>query len=105
MRRNYDNPPLKDTVTVPVGGYTVLRFIADNPGTWLFHCHLEFHSEVGMTLMFKVGGKEDLPKAPIGWPTCGSYPYEKSSLINNVQNLSSNRYFTIILFLIVFIII
>lgn len=27
-----DRPPLKDTVTVPDGGYTILRMVADNPG-------------------------------------------------------------------------
>lgn len=32
MERNFEDPPIKDTVTVPDGGYTVIRFIADNPG-------------------------------------------------------------------------
>jgi hypothetical protein len=26
-----------------------------------------------MSLIFKVGGKKDLPKKPTGWPKCGSY--------------------------------
>lgn len=32
IQRNLKNPPLKDTVTVPDGGYTILRFHATNPG-------------------------------------------------------------------------
>lgn len=32
IRRNLDHAPLKDTVTVPDGGYTILRFYANNPG-------------------------------------------------------------------------
>lgn len=32
IKRNLINPPVKDTVTVPDGGYTVLRFQASNPG-------------------------------------------------------------------------
>lgn len=32
IRRHLDHAPLKDTVTVPDGGYTVVRFYADNPG-------------------------------------------------------------------------
>src|SRR5689334_12059935 len=32
---NLDNPPEKDTVTVPVGGYVVIRFVANNPGLWV----------------------------------------------------------------------
>lgn len=30
--RNLQSAPLKDTVTVPDGGFTILRFLADNPG-------------------------------------------------------------------------
>lgn len=29
---NTENPPLRDTATLPQGGWTVLRFKADNPG-------------------------------------------------------------------------
>lgn len=32
MNRKLDRAPLKDTVTVPSSGYTVIRFYADNPG-------------------------------------------------------------------------
>jgi len=28
--------------------------IADNPGTWLFHCHVSDHMEAGMVAMYKV---------------------------------------------------
>lgn len=44
----YDfNAVVKDTVIIPDGGYVVVRFIADNPGVWFFHCHLAFHSQIG----------------------------------------------------------
>lgn len=46
ITRNLNAAPLKDTVIVPDGGFTILRFEADNPGWWIFHCHLEFHVEV-----------------------------------------------------------
>lgn len=29
-------------------GYLVLRFKADNPGVWFFHCHIDFHAVGGM---------------------------------------------------------
>lgn len=32
LKRNLVNTIKKDTVTVPDGGYTVVRFTADNPG-------------------------------------------------------------------------
>lgn len=73
LKRNLKNAPIKDTVTVPDGGYTVIRFKADNPGYWLFHCHIEFHVEIGMALVFKVGEHKDMPPVPQDFPTCGSY--------------------------------
>lgn len=32
IKRNFDHPPIKDTIIVPDGGYVVVRFIANNPG-------------------------------------------------------------------------
>ena len=47
---NYASTPVKrDTVTVMANSFAVLRFRADNPGTWLFHCHIEWHVEMGLT--------------------------------------------------------
>ncbi|KAG8324538.1 iron assimilation by reduction and transport [Homalodisca vitripennis] len=80
--RNLENPPFKDTVTVPDGGYTILRFHASNPGYWLFHCHIDFHLEVGMAVVFKVGKDEEFPPVPNGFPKCGDFKidnFEKSS--------------------------
>ncbi|KAL2129366.1 hypothetical protein VTI74DRAFT_7903 [Chaetomium olivicolor] len=45
----YSNPPSRDTVSVMPNSYTVLRFKANNPGVWLFHCHIEWHVEMGLT--------------------------------------------------------
>lgn len=37
---NLVNPVLRDTVVVQPLGWVALRFVADNPGAWLFHCHI-----------------------------------------------------------------
>lgn len=42
-------PPRRDTVTVMGNSYAVLRFEATNPGVYLFHCHIEWHVEMGLT--------------------------------------------------------
>ncbi|RKP15085.1 Cupredoxin [Piptocephalis cylindrospora] len=49
---NLKNPIRRDTSTVPGRGYTVLRFRADNPGVWAFHCHLEWHVQQGLVANF-----------------------------------------------------
>ena len=43
----------KDTVIVPFGGYTVIRFVVDNPGWWFLHCHIEIHQLEGMAIVIK----------------------------------------------------
>ncbi|CAH1796369.1 unnamed protein product [Owenia fusiformis] len=81
-----EGPPLKDTVLVPVGGYVVIRFRADNPGFWYSHCHIEFHNEEGMALIFKAGDVSDMNTAPSNMKTCGNFEFsgeEFQSLINN----------------------
>ncbi len=70
-----------------------MRFVADNPGTWMFHCHLDFHSEVGMALLIKIGQDKDLPPEPNNWPQCGSYKYQN----NGAKMYSSSISFIILL--------
>ena len=60
LGRNFNRPLIKDTVTMPRGGYTIIRFITDNPGFWMFHCHLECHSDPGMKILIKVGDYKDI---------------------------------------------
>ncbi|XP_058802815.1 uncharacterized protein LOC131670857 [Phymastichus coffea] len=73
IKRILDRAPIKDTIKAPSGGYTVVRLFADNPGYWLFHCHFEQHSNIGMALIFKVGEHEEFPKVPYKFPRCGNY--------------------------------
>jgi len=46
------NPTRRDVATVEGFGWTLIRFVADNPGAWLFHCHTVWHSESGMAMQF-----------------------------------------------------
>ncbi|XP_027212523.2 uncharacterized protein [Penaeus vannamei] len=73
ITRKLQDAPLKDTVLVPNGGYTIIRFTADNPGWWIMHCHFMYHSEMGMAALFHVGTEEDLPPVPQGFPSCGPF--------------------------------
>ncbi|KAJ2551792.1 ferroxidase fet3 [Coemansia sp. RSA 1933] len=47
-----DAPVRRDTVRVRGGGYAIVRFRADNPGIWLFHCHIDFHIMLGLQMTF-----------------------------------------------------
>ncbi|CAG8793831.1 5541_t:CDS:2, partial [Racocetra persica] len=42
---NLVDPPLR---VIPGNGWAVIRYIINNPGVWAFHCHIEWHVELGM---------------------------------------------------------
>lgn len=92
--RRLKDAPMKDTITVPDGGFTIIRFVADNPGWWLFHCHIEFHIEVGMALVFKVGDASQMKSVPKNFPMCSNYmprmddePNENAAASNRLLSL------------------
>lgn len=44
-------PARRDTFVVPPQGYFVIRFVADNPGVWMFHCHIDWHLSQGLAML------------------------------------------------------
>lgn len=62
-RPKRDNPPRRDVVLLPRGGYIHIAFKADNPGAWLVHCHIAFHASSGLALQIIENGKHiKIPK-------------------------------------------
>ncbi|XP_042495832.1 L-ascorbate oxidase-like [Macadamia integrifolia] len=73
---NLVNPIKKNTVPLHSYGWTALRFRANNPGVWAFHCHIEPHFYMGMGVVFEEG-VEKVGKLPTSIMGCG----ETKSLI------------------------
>lgn len=46
------NPPRRDTAMLPASGYLVMAWETDNPGAWLMHCHIGWHTSEGFALQF-----------------------------------------------------
>ncbi|XP_072034762.1 uncharacterized protein [Amphiura filiformis] len=92
ITRKFEKAPSKDTVIVQDGGYTIVRFVADNPGWWFFHCHAQFHLQSGMALLLHVGSEADLPKKPADFPRCGPWPsnYDDEKYAEN-KNIKKYR--------------
>ncbi|KAI3980315.1 hypothetical protein MKX01_001386 [Papaver californicum] len=67
---NLNTPPLRNTVVVYPYGWTAIRFIADNPGVWPFHCHIEPHLHMGMGVIFAVA-VDKIKQIPDGVLDCG----------------------------------
>ncbi|KAJ7683829.1 Cupredoxin, partial [Mycena rosella] len=55
---NYVNPPRRDVIGVEAGG-VVIRFRADNPGPWFLHCHIDWHLEAGLAVVFAEAPAEE----------------------------------------------
>ncbi|XP_024197988.1 laccase-17 [Rosa chinensis] len=79
--QNYDprkfnlvDPVERNTVSVPSGGWVAIRFLADNPGVWFMHCHLEIHTSWGLKMAWVVLDGElpnqKLLPPPLDLPKC-----------------------------------
>lgn len=95
------SPMRRDTVTVEPNGNIVLRFRSDNPGVWLFHCHIEWHMDQGLVATMieapdalRKGGllKDRIPDDHLlacqarGTPTSGNAAGNKDALDLRGQN-------------------
>ncbi|GLJ13797.1 hypothetical protein SUGI_0220220 [Cryptomeria japonica] len=71
---NLVDPQMLNTLGVPTGGWAAIRFVANNPGVWLVHCHFESHSSLGFDMVFLTyNGPEDadiVPPPPSDLPQC-----------------------------------
>ncbi|KAF3037163.1 hypothetical protein E8E11_001642 [Didymella keratinophila] len=52
------NPLRRDTATIEPYGWMLIRFVADNPGAWAFHCHIGWHNEAGLGMVFATRAAE-----------------------------------------------
>jgi L-ascorbate oxidase len=68
---NLTSAPLRNTAVTFPYGWTALRFKADNPGVWAFHCHIEPHLHLGMGVIF-AEGVHKIRKIQTEALTCGA---------------------------------
>lgn len=45
-------PMRRDVLVVKPYSHFVIRWVADNPGVWFFHCHIEWHLTQGLAMLF-----------------------------------------------------
>ncbi|CAN6866300.1 unnamed protein product [Brassica oleracea var. botrytis] len=71
---NLIDPPRRNTIGTPPGGWIAIRFVADNPGVWLMHCHLDSHIFWGLAMVFLVengeGHLQSVQSPPLDLPRC-----------------------------------
>ncbi|CAK1545224.1 unnamed protein product [Leptosia nina] len=69
--RNLQNPPIKDTISVPNKGFTIVRFNPGHGGNWMLECR---SCSLTLPAAIVISVPISLPKAVVNsLPSCGSY--------------------------------
>ncbi|KAF7303502.1 Laccase 3 [Mycena indigotica] len=63
---NFLNPPIRDVVSTgpDLTDNVTFRFVTDNAGPWFLHCHIDFHLDIGLAVVFA----EDTPHVTASQP-------------------------------------
>ncbi|TVU19683.1 hypothetical protein EJB05_35848, partial [Eragrostis curvula] len=71
---NLVDPVQRNTISVPTAGWVAIRFVADNPGVWIMHCHFDVHLSWGLSMAWLVNDgplpNQKLPPPPSDIPKC-----------------------------------
>jgi iron transport multicopper oxidase len=93
-----ETPSVRDTIYVRPQSHFVIRFKADNPGVWFFHCHIEWHIIQGLALTFvedPVGIRANEQPLSETWKnTCnvlGGYVGNAANITSDFHNLSGEN--------------
>ena len=84
---NFHDPPYLDTFnTVEIEGeaddtWTVIRYKAENPGAWLFHCHVQTHLSGGMGMVI-LDGVNSFPEVPLNYREWNGFQAPSVSLLD-----------------------
>ncbi|PPR05197.1 hypothetical protein CVT24_010297 [Panaeolus cyanescens] len=77
---NFINPPRRDVVNTGTENDNVtIRFRTNNPGPWILHCHVDWHLEYGLAVVFaEEPSTISAMKPPAAWdelcPTYQNFP-------------------------------
>ncbi|OMO67513.1 Multicopper oxidase, type 1 [Corchorus capsularis] len=94
---NLTNPPLRNTAVLFPNGWTALRFVADNPGVWAFHCHIEPHLHLGMGVIFSEGvdriDENEIPKEALACGLTATLNLQTAARLNSgAHDFTPNHY-------------
>jgi iron transport multicopper oxidase len=65
---NYDNPVIRDVVSIGhTGDNVTIRFFTDNYGPWFFHCHIDWHLKMSVILSKYAADHTDQCTVPSGF--------------------------------------
>lgn len=102
---NLVNPPRRDTAGLPAAGWLVLAFETDNPGAWLMHCHIGWHTSMGFALQILEGKSLVKNKSREQFTSIANLPTQDDhfhiSLIRKVHNPKCIAYHYLCVFIVI----
>jgi manganese oxidase len=78
-----------DVIELLPGSMKTVDMIADNPGTWMFHCHVEDHMESGMMAVYTIYAPQTRP-CPLAFGR-GDFWKDPEHFTLAMKNLSSKQ--------------
>ncbi len=84
-----------DVIELLPGSMKTVDMLADNPGTWMFHCHVEDHMEAGMMAVYTIYTPPTRP-CPIAF-LGGDFWKHPESFSLNVKNTNGKAIGSVIL--------
>ena len=76
----------KDVIIIPAGGYVVVDFLADNPGWWFLHCHIDVHLSNGMGIVVGELPECQNPPLPDLMEQTSSFCYSVKTFLEKEKN-------------------
>jgi iron transport multicopper oxidase len=68
VQPNFKNPVRRDVVNIGDAGSNVtIRFVTDNPGPWFLHCHIDWHLDLGLAVVFAEDSADVTEQPPDDW--------------------------------------
>ncbi|AOW03688.1 uncharacterized protein YALI1_D08684g [Yarrowia lipolytica] len=89
LKKDFSPIPMRrDTVYVRPNGNFVLRYRANNPGVWFFHCHIEWHMSQGLALVMveaptEIKQKQTVPENHLQICQAGNVPTAGNAAANS----------------------
>jgi iron transport multicopper oxidase len=83
-------PARRDVFVLPPQGYYVIRFVADNPGVWMFHCHIDWHLAQGLAMVLieaplEIQRTHHIPQQHYDVCQAGGVPFEGNAAADTID--------------------
>jgi hypothetical protein len=55
-------------------------------GFWYLHCHIEYHNEIGIAMIFQEGNSSQMGAVPDSMLQCGDFDWSREEFLDAVHH-------------------